>query len=195
MTIQLCSIKNSLLTPGFGRNFMQIKKSCRRSWLRRLRPSAARLPRTLHLFRGHTSEEEGPVQCGRGRGPKTRRWGRGRDGEQPGCFPRPPAKCLACRGRPSAASGARAQPGWRLPSDESAKAEPHGDQRGPGDRRLLSAGRRHCSAPVFLEPVLCHLSCARGFSTPPSVPTAPRLITANVFNQRHMFSEVKIRRR
>lgn len=126
---------------------MQIKKSCRRSWLRRLRPSAARLPRTLHLFRGHTSEEEGPVQCGRGRGPKTRRWGRGRAGEQPGCFPRPPAKCLACRGRPSAASGARAQPGWRLPSDESAKAEPHGDQRGPGDRRLLSAGRAEGTAP------------------------------------------------
>lgn len=87
MTIQLCSIKNSLLTPGFGRNFMQIKKSCRRSWLRRLWPPAARLPRTLNLFRGHTSEEEGPVQCGRGRGPKTRRWGRGRDGEQPAAFP------------------------------------------------------------------------------------------------------------
>lgn len=163
MTIQLCSIKNSLLTPGFGRNFMQIKKSCRRSWLRRLRPSAARLPRTLHLFRGHTSEEEGPVQCGRGRGPgpKTRRWGRGRDGEQPGCFPRPPAKCLACRGRPSAASGARAQPGWRLPSDESAKAEPHGDQRGPGDRRLLSAGgpkallRPRLSGTSSLSPQLC----------------------------------------
>lgn len=116
-------------------------------------------------------------------------------GSSRAAFPVRPLSAWPAGGRPSAASGARAQPGWRLPSDESAKAEPHGDQRGPGDRRLLSAGRRHCSAPVFLEPVLCHLSCARGFSTPPSVPTAPRLITANVFNQRHMFSEVKIRRR
>lgn len=102
----------------------------------------------------------------------------------------PPSAWPAEGGR-SAASAARPQAGWPLPSEESPEAEPHGNQRGLGDHRLLPTGRRHYSALVFLEPVLCHLSCASGFDTLPNVSTAPPLITANVFNQRHMFSAVK----
>lgn len=144
----------------------------------------------LHLLHGHTSEEE--AQCSVDAAPRLDAGAAGGMGSSQVAFPVHPISAWPAEGGQSTASVARPQTGWHLPSGESPKAESHSNQRGLGDHRLLSTGWRHYTALIFLELVLCHLSCASGFNTLPNVTAAPKLITANVFNQRHMFSAVKI---